>query len=527
MPAKEQLSTEQVRGAKSRRATGAVLLIVLPFLILAVAYIRILFRMVFLRDDVTYPEGVGIYGALTALRTGHLYSDPFQFPWNYQMYGPVYYVFGYVFAKLTHGDPTLTTELMRSLSLASFLGSAGLIGYLSWRLERRGIWVVTSIILSLACRWAVPYGASARSDSLAIFFILSALTVYQVAEGRTRLVFWAGVLGALGFLTKQTVAPVLLALALDSLFARRFRNIAALIGGSVVVTIPVLLVLWLRHEPFIANFTIMRGEIVIWSTAIRTAFDFVRVNQISVIGLGIALLGVGRIWKEERYRPILIVAAFCCVENVAALANTGGDVNYFILPWLLIVLFVPAGLIRIEEWAQRSILCPVALALLGGVILFHQSFLLRLLPGQDLEAKNVGSLRLLSDSPYLGIRSSNPAFLDPFFYHQLSLHGLWSVAPIVASVDKKEYDLILLSGDDHPQNELVYSVKSFRGFSNWDPAVLEAIRQNYRVLCEVPGFMALAPQDRSSTLRDADISEIFQQPCVTSSRSPQLGPDTR
>ena len=127
MPISQALLSKQDQGARDRRTTGAVLLIVLPFLIQAVAYLTVLFRSVVTRNDTTYPEGVGVYAALRAWQTGHLYSDPFQFPWNYQMYGPVFYFFGYIFAKLTHGSPLLTAELMRSLSLLSFLGSAGLV----------------------------------------------------------------------------------------------------------------------------------------------------------------------------------------------------------------------------------------------------------------------------------------------------------------------------------------------------------------------------------------------------------------
>ncbi len=526
MPISQALLSKQDQGARDRRTTGAVLLIVLPFLIQAFAYLTVLFRSVVTRNDTTYPEGVGVYAALRAWQTGHLYSDPFQFPWNYQMYGPVFYFFGYIFAKLTHGSPLLTAELMRSLSLLSFLGSAGLVSYLSLRLEGRRLWAAVSIIFSLACAWAVPYCASTRADALSIFFILAALTVYHVGQGRTWLVFWAGVLAGLGFLSKQSVMPLLFALALDTVIARRFRNTAALIGGSAVVSLLVLSALWLRHEPFLVNFTVVRGAVVVWSNTIYASAAFVRVNQISVIALFIALVGIGQSWRKEKYRPLLLAIGFGCLANVAALANTGGDVNYFILPWLLIVLMVPAGLTRIEKRAGHSVLVPVVLASMGVVILFHQRFLLTQHPPQDLETRNVNRLRMLSDLPYLEMYSRSPAFLDPFFYHQLSLQGRWSSAPIVTSIERKEYDLILLAAN-YQTAELQFFVQSYRGYSNWGSEELDAMRRNYRPLCEVPGVMALVPRDRSETVRDTNVSEIFQQPCHATNKSPQMAPETR
>jgi hypothetical protein len=50
---------------------------------------------------------------------------------------------------------------------------------------------------------------------------------------------------------------------------------------------------------------------------------------------------------------------------------------------------------------------------------------------------------------------------------------------------------------------------------------------HYRVLCEVPDFLALAPRDRDSGVRDKDITRIFGQPCRATVRTPQLAPGVR
>lgn len=508
------------------RPTLATLLISIPFLIEAVVIVRLLVHAIFLRNETTYPEGVGIYAFLTTLRTGHLYSDPFQPPWNAQQYGPVFYFLGSVFAKLAHGAPMLTTELIRALSFLAFLGSVGLVGCLAWKLERRRAWVAFEIVLGLACVCAMPFCASARADALSIFFILAALAVYQVAEGRARLVFWAGVLGALGFLTKQSVGPVLLALAVDSVIAKRFRDTVALICGTAVATVLILSVLWLRHEPFLANFAVIRYANVLWSAVILQTIGFVGYSLTSVIAIGIALIGVEQRWRNQRYRPILLAIVFGCISNMAGLAIAGGDANYLILPWFLIILMVPAGLGRIEKWAQGSGWIPVSLALTGCVVLFYQRSHFRETPAQNLVTERVGGLRMLSDWPYLELRSRNPVLLDPYFYHQLSLHGVWSIAPIRTSIDGREYDLILINGT-HSNDVVGFTVHTYRGFSNWGPEVVDAIQQNYQTLCEVPGFMAFVPRDRADAVHETDIGEIFQQPCVATNRHLRLAPGAR
>ncbi len=507
------------------RPTLAVLLMFLPFLMLAVVDLKILFPAIFLRNDTTFPEGVGVYAFLTTLRTGHLYSDPLQPPWNAQQYGPVFYLLGSVFAKLANGAPLLTTELMRSLSFMAFLGSAGLVGYLSWKLEGRRIWAATSIVLGLACVWAIPFCASVRADSLSIFFILAALAMYQVAQGRAGMLFCAGALGALGLLTKQNVAAVLLAVLLDSLTARRYRDAAALIAGSTAVGGLILTVLWLRHEPFLPNFAVIKHASVLWSSAIPQAVALMRYSMVSVIAVGIALTGVRVRWREQRYRAVLLAILLGCISNVAGLAILGSDANYFVLPWFLVILMVPAGLSRVEEWAARSILIPIGLTVLGCAFVLHQRDHFRQTPGRNLVTNNIGKLRLLSDWPYLELRSRDPVLLDPYFYHQLSLQGVWSIAPVLASIDKREYDLILINGTDS-LDEAEFTMHDYRGYSNWGPEVLNTVQQNYQALCEVPGFMAFVPKDRSGPVRE-DLNEIFQQPCVATNRRLQIAPGVR
>lgn len=422
----------------------------LPFLILAFIYLKVSLQDIAVRNDVGYPEGASVYSFLTAMRTGKLYSSPFDPPFNPQMYPPVFYMIGWAFAAAAHGEPMLTARLWRLLSFLCYLGSAGIKGFLSWKLERTKRWAAVSILLGLACAWAIPFSATVRSDEFSIFFILSALTIYTVAQGRAGLVFWAGVLGSISCLTKQSTAPVLFALMIDLLMARRFRRFAALVAGCLPVPILILLVLLLRHEPFLANFLAAGHAVFSWSTVLPTAIDYMRTNEIAIIPFSIALLTVGLSWKKGRYRPVLLVCVFVWLSSLAALANVGGYSNYLILPWLMTVLLMPAGLCKIEAWARHSFLIPLGLTLIGGFLLVHQRNLLPKLPA-ELDTSGVDQMKMPSDLPYLEMHSLQPELLDPYYYNMLSSQGMWSAQPIIHQIAGEDYDVILIGGGGRPK----------------------------------------------------------------------------
>jgi hypothetical protein len=525
MTERRSLETGQAAETGRSRSYLFALLIFLPFLFLAIVYLRTSFQLILARNDVTYPEGACVYAFLTALHTGKLYSPPFDFPFNVQIYGPVFYLVGLGFAKAAHGDPTMTTALFRLLSFLSLLGSAGLIGFLSWKLEGKRRWAAASVVLSLACAWAPEFSASARPDLLSIFLMLSALTVYQLAQGRSRLILWVGVLGSLSCLTKQSTAPILFALLIDTLIARRFRNSAALIAGATPIPALVFLTLWLRHDPFLANLSGLQHAFYSWQLLGPTVLNIVRCDQMAIVPLLVALLGVGLSWRKEKYRTVLLALGIGSISNLAALANTGGNTNYLILPWLLMAVMAPAGLAGIEAWARRSVILPLGLTALGGLLLIHNAnVLLPKLP-PNLDTYNVDKLKMLSALPYLELRSREPQLLDPYLYHQFSLQNVWSMAPIVQRIDEEEYDLIVISGSDGPADS-EFRV-SYRGTSGWGADTLGPMMSHYRVLCEVPSFLALVPRNRPGAVREKDIARIFGQPCLATVRTPQLAPGVR
>jgi len=508
---------------RSAWAARLTLLIALPSAIQACVFAKMLLYFVTVHNEGAYPESIGVYGFVTAFHTHRFYQPPFGFPWIAQIFGPLFVMLGTFFARMFHGDPTSLTVFVRALSFASLLGSIVIVGWLGFRLEGNKTWAAAAAILGLGCFWLVPIAASVRPDLPAIFLIIAALAIYELGKERPWFLFLAGVLGAASFLTKQNTAPILLALLIDRLWARRFRGACIFIAGGLSVAIPILGILWLRHEPFLANFTVITFAIYDWPSVPSTLVNFLRVNQMALLSMFIGLLGAACTWRNPKYRASLLATVLAWVSNVAALANVGGGVNYFILPWLLIFLFVPAGLMQLERWAQRRLWIPVALFLLAASVVIHQRSLLRIKLPAGLTLDGVGELTVLGDNPYLELRSRQPQLMDPYTYNELSRRGVWSDAGVRAKIDAEDYDLLWLGGGN-AKADSGFDVASFRGNSFWGADLLREMGLHYRALCETEDHLAMAPRDRTSSIDSEKIEEIFHQPCSATNRLPEVAP---
>lgn len=511
-------------GAWLRR--NVPLLIALPFAIQAVDYLRLLLQIIVARNEGDYPEGAVTYGLLTFFHTGSLFLLPFKFPWNGQVYGPLFVMVGAFFAWLLHGKPAELTVLMRSLSLAALLGSVAIVGYLCWRLEGRKIWTAIAVIFGLGCFWLVPFAACVRPDLIAIFLVFAALAAYRTAEENPLFCYLAGILAVLSFFTKQNTAAVLLALVIDQLWARKFKEAGVFIAGGVTAAIWILLPLWLRHEPFLANFTLIRSITRDWFSIPDLLVRCLRINEIAVVPIFIAVLGATLIWKETKYRGILLVTVFAWASNVAALANEGGDYNYMLLPWLLTMLFVPAGLRQLERWAAHSLWIHAGLFCLAMIAFFHQSSHLAAQPPTAIDTSIVSKLKVLTDNSYLELQSGQPQLLDPWMYNDLAKQKAWSDEPIRQKIDAEDYDVLLLSGKDG-SSDSEFLVEGYRGTSFWGADVLREMTLHYRVLCEAYGnfnHLALVPMDRRNFLSRDDLTELLHQSCRVTNRRPQVIP---
>ena len=522
IPAVPRKGTSGVPG-RARRAGWSVLLVALPPLAQAVFFLKLLLEYTVVRNQASQPEGAGVFAFLTSFRLHRFYGPPLSFPWNAQVFGPLYYEIGTFAARACHGEPTPTTILMRSVSFASLLGSLAIVGYLSWRLERRKLWAAIAVIFALDCSWLVPFAAASRPDTPSIFLALAGLLLYETAETGHWPFYLSGALCACAILTKQTMAAVPLAMAIDCLWARKLSRAATLVAGGATAAVVILLPLWLRHEPFLANLLVPERAVPArdWGSIPGMLGVCLRMNAIAWIGIFFALLGAALSWREGKYRRVLLLAVIAWLSSAALLVNLGGNYNYLILPWFATVLLVPAGLKRLERSAVQPLLISFAIFLFGALIVFLQKALF--LHPRSLSPGPVAKLEMLTDNSYLELRSRDPQLLDPFVYNQLSQQGAWSDASIRHKIDAEGYDLLLIGGGDGTTGTEFFAA-SFRGMSVWGAALLREMSLHYRPLCETSSYLALVPMNRTAPLDSNDVAGIFREPCVVTSRTPMLEP---
>ncbi len=522
-PVAEAREVKDHRLAKSSQARWATLLIALPSAVLAVSYLRLLIKLITVHNEL-YPEGACVFGFMTAFQTHRLYLPPYDFPWNAQFFGPLFVMTGTFIANVFHGEATPITVAMRSVSFAALLGSLVLVGYIGWKLERQKAWAAVAIVLGLGCSWLCPYAAAARPDTLPLFLVLAALVIYVASEGKLRRIYLAGIVGTAAFLTKQSSVPVLLALFIDLLWARKVRETAVFVAGGITTAAVVFVPLWLRHEPFLANFTAIRNVTQDWHSIPSVVLAAFRVNQIAAICIAIAILGAVISLKHKRYRCVLLLVVFTWLFNLAALANVGGGPHYLISPWILTMLLVPAGLKQLEDWAARALWIPAAIFLLGTVIVVHQRSLLWTNPAEGIDARPVANLTMLTDLPYIELRSKQPQLLDTFTYNEFVKQRVWQDTPIRERIDSGNYDLLLIGGQKEQGSATEFFVENFRGTSLWGADLLGEMTAHYRVLCETKDYLAMVPANRTSPVSVTDIAEIFHQPCRASIREPKVAP---
>ena len=186
---------------------------------------------------VTYPypleglENASIQAVRRIVAGQPLYGPP-TIEFVPPLYSPLYFYISAIVAQaLGLGLPTL-----RLVSLLASVASAMLIAHLVWRETRSVVPAVAAGALFLgSTHLASNVLDVARTDALALFWLLAAITCARSADLRPRHAVWlsgaSGALTALAILTKQTTAVLMFALVLHSLLSGNLRRPTAYLFG--------------------------------------------------------------------------------------------------------------------------------------------------------------------------------------------------------------------------------------------------------------------------------------------------------
>ncbi|MGH9739553.1 MAG: ArnT family glycosyltransferase [Candidatus Acidiferrales bacterium] len=466
------------------------------------------------QSDITYPEGAEAYLAILGARTGKLDHSVSAPPYVIQAYGPLFYVMNVAVARASKLDIDATLRNSRALTFGCFL----LCGFMVFRISRTLQFSAVESGLAGAMLLAQPaflmWDTTMRSDVPALLGML--LCVYfAVGEdrlGQKRFVF-SGIAAGVAFLVKQSAATAPAAVAVALLSNRKNKPVLVLVASAALpVAIMLAFLLWHR-EAFLGHFFALTTGT--WSLGAAARWMLTR-RAISMLPVPLIIGGTGFFAAMQAGQRPRIIAWFALMSLVAGLATipqVGGDVNYFLPVLAGSSLLLPFAMQTVKRTLSGSLpiaMLAVAVPLAGAVV--DVGVWQRYRPNlgrTHLPYGLLSPLSVLSDKPYVAMHAHNPGMLDPFTSHDFELKGRSDPAPVIAMIERGQYDLVILSSGR--------VIRSYRGISYFGTPIVNALNEDYQVFCETPNALILKPRSREIPISAAAVSTIFGR-CATANR---------
>jgi len=490
--------------------------------------------------DNMYPEGPHVYAGIRAAQTGRLYFSYRESPHIVQSYGPLFYVVAAGFARAAHLDVDRTIEYGRFVCYLSYL----LVGVCAFLICRRLntplLLAAMAALMAIGQRDFLGWNATVRPDLMMLLFMAVGLWLILYADEYP---FWApflsGACAGFACLFKQPGAGVAISSVLVLLYWKEFRKAIILCLGAAIPVICMFVWLILRKEQFIEQFRAVGKAIWLPSSLLpffwHYIWDFIYAIPVAVGVIGIfAALRMGKQWH--------FVAIFTLVNGligVAGLPQLGANTNYFLPGLFGCGLLLPAAYWYVKNWCVKNqsyapvfsavlIPCLVLAALHGDL---HNRDYVRFFRAPDgIDYRPLHNLRLLTDVPDLSLKGRSTDLLDAFAIHSLEITGNWDSAPVIQKIQNKEFDLVIFKRlkpyvAPTPPPLFERAVTSYRGISDYSPAVISAINDNYEIFCSSVFAVVLQPRGIPTSLTAGYFSPYFPGfPCQTSPdfRPPKL-----
>jgi len=492
---------------------GGALLCLMAYCVLGAVMITVgSARLIPNQDENTYPESTIIYSAINAARSGHLYSSPSQPPYVLQPFGPLYYAINATVARAAHLDFALVRVNARLLTFSCFLLSALLIFLISRKLQFSTINSAMAALMLLGQPLFLYWNVTVRPDMLFLAVMLLSLlwAVDGDSLGGAGYIF-SGILAGLAFLIKQPGIAAPIAVLTILLCRKKFRSAAMYaVGAGLPVVLVAGVLLW-HPGPFAEQFTsVGKG---LWSLREGAHFAFDTFLDLTVL-VPVLIGGIGFTQAIRGDTASQIVAAFALtnwIVGFSGLPQLGSNVNYFLPGLAGCALLLPFAVEMIRRKSNGKLM--FALIILVLVWTMSKQF------GRPSWAFSAHSkqperpystlapFKILSDRSIYTLHGRDPDLLDPYTAHELELGRHWDSSPIGESIRRGDYDLIILAGGNW------HVIGSWRGVSYFDPALVQAINDNYSVLCSTLSAAVLMPREREVEATPAMLGPVLGQPC--------------
>jgi len=375
---------------------------------------------------------------------GTYFTDLKDYPYLHANYPPLFIALAWPF-QATFGPSLLAPRLLSllfTLLLAAVVGDAArrLSGSSGTGLAFAGL---------LLCPWYVQtWAPMARVDMLA--FLLSAAGLWWIVRGGNS--YWTFPLFWLGFFTKQNAllapAAVLLDILLDGDRRRFVRALSAF--ALPLLGLFGILVAATRGEAY--------RHLVPYTAAAEYEWPRMATSYVELawgawpLLLAIGLAAAGGAYRAGRERLLLLYAGLNLVA-FATIAKAGAAQNYFIEPWLAIVLAAAAGWPAVRaRWAA----VPLPALLLAAVAVAHYTGADgHRLPPPIRHPERAADFRelwdtvrdtngpILSENLALLVVNRKPVLVEPFGMLLLNQRGLFDPARIVRDCEAGAFKLIV------------------------------------------------------------------------------------
>jgi len=469
-------------------------------------------RMIPTQDDITYPEGATTYLAILAGRTGQLYHSYSSPPYVVQPFGPLFYAVNAAVARASNWDADITIRRARRLTFACFL-LCGLVAFrICRKLEFSNSQSALAGMMLLAQPAFLNWNVTMRPDVPALLgMLLSLLFALREEEWGLRACIFSGFFAGTAFLLKQSALAAPAAIAVVFLLKKKYKQtfiLALSAAAPLVVTFGILL--W-RREPFIEQFTSVGKSI--WS--IVAAAKWLVGRQFGfwpILAAPLVIGGTGFISAIRGNEKAKMIASFALMNLCAGLATIpqiGGDVNYFLPALAGCSLLLPFAIrVVAKEIGGRPAtgILVVAVLLAGiAVVAVKYTVLRSHAPRTDISFDVLRPFKILSDDPYIAMHGRDPEMLDPFTAHVFELAGHWNPSPVIESIQRGDYDLVVLGSGRR--------IFSYRGISLFGRPIVNSLNADYEVLCTAGGTLVLRPRSREITATPEMLSSVLG-PCI-------------
>ena len=435
-----------------------------------------------------YGEGCTLAMARLLAERGNYFPDLVDYPFLVANYPPVF------LSLVAAGQSVLGPSLFFPRLLA-FLATLGLLTVLFVTLRRlvgRAAPALAFTLLFVMPWFVTTWSALARVDTTALLLTLAGLTVV-LRRGTGARAWPALVLFWLAFFTKQNaiVAPaavlVHLALERDRRFLRALLAYALPLGALFG-----LLVLATRGGAWRHLVTYTAAASYEWS---RMGESYLQLAVIAgplllLVAAGLALAPAAFRGGEDR---ILLLYFGLSVVAFATIAKAGAAQNYFLEPWLAIVLLGARAFRALDErtaWLRPRWPAIVALAAAVANGSYHS---LHRLPHALSHPENaeefVALTRLVHETPgpvlsenlSLLVLDRRPVLLEPFGVQLIAERGLFRPDLLVRDCEAGRFPLVVA---EHRMWEI--------------PGFGECLERRYVPVADLGPYQALRPRPAAS-----------------------------